>query len=264
MDPKQKALGIVFLFLMTLVAYQPTTQGDFIWDDDAHVLAMEQWSQGEALRKIWLEPGSLNQYYPLTYTSFWVENRVWNLNPIGYHFVNIFLHGLNAVLVWLLLVRLSVPLPYLIAAVFAIHPVHAETVAWISERKNVLSGLFYLSALLAYLRFSKGYWREEGRLNETNNPWPFYFISLLLFTCALLSKTVTSTLPATILLLHWWKYNGLKIRAVLLMLPFFSLAAFLGSITAKLELASVKNICEGECDLSFVDSFLVAGRALWF
>src|SRR5687767_6770335 len=168
------------LLLLTVIAYLPATRGDFIWDDDHYVSENKILRLPNALEEIWLEPKSTPQYYPLVFTTFWLEHKIWGLNPAGYHWTNILLHGMNAVLVWLVLRKLEVPGSWFIGALFALHPVHVESVAWITERKNVLSGFFYGLAMLACLRFLL----DKGS-------WVWYAVGVLLFVCALLSKTVT-------------------------------------------------------------------------
>ena len=137
-------------------------------------------------------PGEAH-YWPLTYTTFWLEHKIWGLAPAGYHIVNVLLHFFNSLLVWRLLLRLAVPGAWVVAAVFAVHPLHVESVAWIIERKDVLSGLFYLAAVLVWLRFL-----------EQPRPWR-YGLALLLFAAGLLSKSIVVTLPAALLILQWWK-----------------------------------------------------------
>jgi len=136
-------------------------------------------------------PGVTPQYYPLTFTTFWVEHPLWKLHPFGYHLVNILLHALNAVLLWGLLRRLEIPGAWFVAAIFALHPVQVESVAWITERKNVLAGTFYFLALLAYFRFRP----LVGERADSTLDWRFYPLVIALFLCALLSKTVTCSLP---------------------------------------------------------------------
>ena len=150
------------LVVLVAAAYAPVFDAGFIWDDDDYVTRNVTLRSLDGLRRIWLEPGAVPQYYPLVHTSFWLEYHLWGLRPRGYHAVNLALHAMNAVLLWLVLRRLAVPAAWLAAAVFAVHPVHVESVAWIAERKNVLSGVFYLCALLAYLRF----WNQPARSRE--------------------------------------------------------------------------------------------------
>src|SRR5215468_9171336 len=180
----------VLLVVVTVAAYLPALHAGFVWDDDSYVTDNAALRSVDGLRRIWFEPGAEPQYYPLTFTTFWVEYHLWGLQPFGYHLVNVFLHAVNALLVWLILRRLRLPGAWFAAAVFALHPMQVESVAWISERKNVLSGLLFLSALLVYLR-AEG---TDGAARRSS--WLAYGVVGVLFVGALLSKTVTCTLPA--------------------------------------------------------------------
>ena len=246
------------LVIATFVAYFPALRGGFIWDDDDHVTNNPVLRSLGGLESIWFKPGATVQYYPLVYTSFWAEYHLWKLQPLGYHLVNILLHALNAILLWYVLRRLGVPGSWWAAAIFALHPVGVESVAWITERKNVLSGLFYLLAALAYLRFRPLTDREAVRACD----WRYYPLVLVLFLCALLSKTVTCSLPAVLLLLVWWKNGRVERRDVLALSPLFVLGVASGLMTAWMEKRA--GASGAEWALSFVQRCLVAGRALWF
>jgi protein O-mannosyl-transferase len=258
MSEKNLALG-AGLMLLVLVAYVPATRCGFIWDDDYYVTNNETLRTTGGLKAIWGEPGKTPQYYPLAFTSFWAEFRGWGLKPAGYHVVNILLHGGNAVLLWLVLRRLGIPGAWFAAALFALHPVQVESVAWVTERKNVLSGLFYWAALLAYLRFSP----PETDLAFRVRPWGWYGLALAFFACALLSKTVTCSLPAALVLLYWWKRGTVVYREVLALAPLFVLGAALAAVTVLMERHHVGAVGE-DWALSPVERVLVAGRALWF
>lgn len=142
------------LFLVTGVAYLPAIRGGFIWDDNGFVTKPELQSR-HGLWRIWFNVGATEQYYPLLHTAFWIEHRLWGDAPIGYHLATIALHATAACLLAAALRRLAIPGAWLAASVFALHPVLVESVAWISEQKNTLSIVFYLSAALAYLRFDR-------------------------------------------------------------------------------------------------------------
>src|SRR5207302_7473148 len=144
------------LALLVVAAYLPALNAGFIWDDDAYVTANATLRTLDGLRRIWLEPGAVPQYYPLTFTSLWLDHHLWGVQALAYHLVNVLLHGLDAILVWVIGRRLALPGAWFVAAVFAVHPVHVESVAWVTERKNVLSGALYLGALLTYLRYAGG------------------------------------------------------------------------------------------------------------
>ena len=258
MTAKRFALG-AGLVGMVVAAYLPATRGGFIWDDDDYVTNNPTLRSREGLRAIWFRPGATPQYYPLVFTGFWMEYRLWGLSPAGYHWVNVLLHAANAVLVWRLLGRLKVPGAWLAAAVFALHPVQVESVGWITERKNVLSALLYLTALLAYFRFSPP---EAERAPEPGR-WGWYALALALFLGALWSKTVTCILPAAVLLIFWWKRGRVGWRDALALVPFFLLGAALALTTVRMEKEHVG--AEGaEWDLSAAQRCLIAGRAPWF
>jgi protein O-mannosyl-transferase len=251
--------GAGLIVLVTLVSYIPAMRGGFIWDDDDYVINNPTLRTAEGLRRIWCEVGATMQYYPMVFSSFWAEYQLWGLQPFGYHLVNVLLHAANALLLWVVLRRLRVPGAWLAAAVFAVHPVHVESVAWITERKNVLSGFFYLAALLAYLRFSPP--DEEAR--PGGRRWGFYVLAWILFAGALLSKTVTCTLPAALLILLWWKRSRLTPGDMLPLVPMFVAGAIMGLTTAAVEKRHVG--AEGpEWAFSIADRFLIAGHAVWF
>lgn len=259
------------LIAITVTAYWPAMQsGGFIWDDADYVVQNKTLRDVEGLKDIWLSPRATPQYYPLVFTTYWVEFRLWGLNPRGYHVTNVLLHALACLLLWRVLRRLQVPGAWLVGAIFAAHPVHVESVAWITERKNVLSGVFYLGAALAYLRWAHP---QAGAKRSTR----VYITSILLFLCALLSKTVTATLPAALVLMAWWKDGDLKdpsaadsrpeirrlFSQIVPLVPFFVVGLGLSLVTVILEKHHV-GAKGAEWSLTFIDRGLIAGRALWF
>ncbi len=245
------------IFLLACVVYLPALRDHFIWDDDLYVTENRTLTSLDGLRRIWTEPTVNVQYYPLVHTSFWVERHLWGLRPFGYHLNNVLLHAANAVLLWCVLRRLEVRGAWLAGAIFAVHPMTVESVAWITERKNVLSTFFYLFALLSYFRFSPP--------ENENAPrhWRFYLLALALFVCALLSKTVTCSLPAAILLIVWWKRGKISLRELLPTIPFFAFGALFGAGTAWLEKHTV-GAHGSDYALTFFDRCVLAARALCF
>jgi protein O-mannosyl-transferase len=243
-----------FLATLVVIAYLPALGGGFSWDDDAYVTNNLTLRSVAGLSQIWGRLTATPQYYPLVFTSFWLEYHLWGLNPFGYHVVNVLLHTLAAILLWRVLVRLQLPGAWLAAGIFALHPVAVESVAWVTERKNVLSGVFYFAAALAYLRW------QDSRATARRT---LYLLSLALFLCALFSKTVTASLPAALLLVTWWKHGRITRRDVWPLLPFFVAGGALGLVTSWLERTHV-GANGPDWTLSFWDRFLIAGRALWF
>ena len=257
--------GCLALAILTIIAYWPTFHCGFIWDDDSYVTQNLLLHNLDGLARIWI-PYQTPQYYPAVFTSFWIEYQLWELNPRGYHIVNVLLHIINALLVWRLSIVLRLPGGvaggWLISAVFALHPVHAESVAWITERKNVLSAMFYLAAALSYLRF------EAIRTSKsTSKPFQetagWYGMSLTLFILALLSKTVTCSLPAALILMMLFQRRPMTFRRLLPLAPMFAIGLLLALNTAAIERSHVG--AEGaEFDFSIADRFLIASRALLF
>ena len=136
----------------TIIAYHPVWHAGFVFDDDIHIRQNRMLFDPDGLKQIWTSLES-PQYYPMVFTSFRLEQALWGLSPSGYHWINLLLHAASVVLVWRVLRRLGLPGAWLAAAIFAVHPVNVESVAWISERKNALSMPFYLLSLLLYLMF---------------------------------------------------------------------------------------------------------------
>jgi hypothetical protein len=254
-----RAVGIFVILCAVGLAYQPVIQGDFLWDDDTLVSANELLRNQQGLRKIWTEPGATAQYYPLTFSVFWLGYQLWGLNTSGYHLLNILLHGLNALWVWKILCRLKCPGAFAAALLFALHPVHVESVAWISELKNVLSAQFYLLALNQYL----DYVLPGDRPEHTKTSVISYIFSLVFYLCALLSKTITCTFPIAVLILLWWKTGRVHRRDVVPLIPFLALGAGFALGTAWMEKQFVGASGEG-WTFTFIERCLIAGRAFWF
>ena len=197
----QRRSAFIFAFILvaaTILAYSPAWNGGFLWDDDVYITNNELLTAPDGLRRIWFSLDSPSQYFPLVYSAFRIEHRLWALNPTGYHWVNLLLHTANALLVWVVLVRLKVPGAWLAGAIFALHPVQVESVAWITERKNVLMAFFFLLTLLCWIAFID---------ERTKRPWLFYGLALILYLLALLAKTTACTLPAALFLIFGWKRN---------------------------------------------------------
>ena len=287
------AIPSALIVLLVFLAYLPALHGGFIFDDDLWMKNLSALFQNTSgLHLMWFQPTALPQYYPLSGTTFWLDYQFWKFWTTPYHVENVLLHALAALLFWRLLLRLQLPGAWLAGAIFALHPVMVESVAWITERRNVLSLVLYLGALLSYLRYEQVVTGDQPSPGSgtAGQPSPgsgtagkcqltrtvsilsritchvslFYGLAFVLFLCALLAKTTTFSLPAAILLIGWWKRGQIRWGAdVLPTLPFFALALGLCAVTAWLEKYHVR--AEGsDFALTFPQRCLVAGRVFWF
>ena len=247
-------LFVLLLAAVTILAYRPAWNGGFLWDDDAYVTNNELLTAPDGLRRIWFSFDSPSQYFPLVYTTFRIERALWGLNPAGYHVVNVLLHVANALLVWRLLARLRVPGAWLAGAIFALHPVQVESVAWITERKNVLMGFFFLLTLLTWVEFLD---------QQTRRRWRLYLLALVLYALALLSKTTACTLPAALLLILWLRKKSVTKGTLLQVVPFVVLGIAMGLLTIWWE--RYHQGTRGPLfALGLIERILVASRAVWF
>jgi tetratricopeptide (TPR) repeat protein len=260
------------LAALTALAYLPAWRAGIIWNDPDYITRAPLRSL-TGLGQIWTKLGATEQYYPLLHSAFWVEFHFWGASALGYHLFNVALHATSVVLLAGLLSALFArkwPTPpgapawteqaaWIGAALFAVHPVMAESVIWISEQKNTLSLVFYLWAARQYLRFAflnsrRGYWQ-----------------GLLLFLAALLSKTVTATLGPALLVMLWWAGEPLwpsaKARAAKWQIgwlaPWLLLGAVAGVFSAWVERTYV-GASGADFTLNFVERTLLAARIPWF
>jgi len=272
-------LFAIVLVLATIFAYRPAWNGGFIWDDDFYVTKNRLLTAPDGLRLIWFSLESPSQYFPLTYTSFRIEHALWGLKPTGYHWVNILLHTANALLLWRLLAELRVPGAWLAAGIFALHPVQVESVAWITERKNVLMAFFFLLALLAWTRFidepnqrpiqrSSAHRNqrakevtEVGKFNRLS--WRFYWLALIFYLLALCSKATACTLPAALFLILWLQKKRIDWRRVLQIVPFIVLGLAMGLMVIWWE--RYHQFTRGPMfALGPLERLIVATHAVWF
>jgi Flp pilus assembly protein TadD len=253
--------GILLILVITFIAYIPATKAGYIWDDDDHFTENELMNDWEGFKKIWSSSSAV--YYPLVLTSFWIMRRLWGLIPLPYHLVNIFLHSLNAMLFWMLLKRLKVRGAWFAGALFALHPVHVESVAWVTELKNTQSALLYLLSLLSFHKFYLLKLDETIEDKGRNGKRAWYFLCLLFFLLALLSKPSTVMLPAVLALFIFWREGKIRFKHLLPTIPFFLLSLASSGWTVW-EQKFHSGARGAEWSLTFLERLLVAGRIVWF
>ncbi len=265
---RRRTLAGVALGLLVVGSYVPAFFAGFVWDDRifTEAPAVRDWA---GLGRIWFSPAEIRNeahYWPLVYTTFWLEHKLWGFAPAGYHVVNVLLHLVNTLLLWRLGVRLTLPGAWLVGAVFAVHPLHVESVAWIMERKDVLSGLCYLAAFAAWVRYAEAP-DARGRTRR-------YCLALVLFGLGLLSKSIVVTLPAALLLWLWWQrgrapgegeregapFAGIAGVDLFRLVPFFAVGVA-AAVADVLFSASREPL---SFDYSMGERTLIAARALWF
>jgi protein O-mannosyl-transferase len=255
-SPRRRAfIFALVLAAVTILMYRPAWNGGFLWDDDDYITNNELLTAHDGLRRIWFSLDSPSQYFPLVYTTFRLENALWGLNPTGYHWVNLLLHAANALLVWAMLARLKVPGAWLAGAIFALHPVQVESVAWITERKNVLMGFFFLLTLLAWIAFVD---------DRTKRPRLFYGLALVLYLLALSAKTTACTLPAALFLILWLQKKPISWKRIFQIIPFLILGLAMGALAMWWERYHQGTSRALFTFLNPIERVLVASRAVWF
>jgi tetratricopeptide (TPR) repeat protein len=248
--------GAGAIVIACFIAYIPAIRAGFIWDDDQYVTANPLLTAPDGLYRIWFSTDSPSQYFPLAYTTYRLEHRLWGLDPMGYHVVNIAIHITNALLLWLVIRRLNIPGAWFASAVFALHPVNVESAAWITERKNVLMLLFSLLSVVCWLKSAL-----DGRCGR--KPILFYAGSLVLYALALFSKATACTLPIALVLILWFKSIHLSAKRLAKIIPYIAMGIGIGILVMWWERhhqgAGYVNLGLGPAA-----KLLIAGRALWF
>jgi tetratricopeptide (TPR) repeat protein len=212
----QAALAAI-LIVAAFAVYWPALHSGFVFDD--HDLVERSALLSGPLWRIWFTSAAPD-YWPLTYTTFWLERRLWGVDPAGFHLVNVALHAATTLLLWRALRALRVPGAWLGALLFAVHPVCVESVAWISERKNTLSAALLAGAVLAWIRFERGLRRRD------------HAAALSLFVLALLAKASAVMIPFVLLGITLHVHGRITRRDLARVAPFFAAAAALGALTA--------------------------------
>lgn len=244
---------LALLVASALAAYWPALSAGFIWNDSDYVTAPELRSLA-GLLKIWFKVGATQQYYPLLHSMFWVEHRLWGDHPLGYHLFNILVHAANGALFVALLKRLRVPGAWLAGFIFVLHPVYAESVAWITEEKNTVSTLFYLASAWLFAG-------PDGDLapSRSRRWWAFG-----LFAIAILSKSVAATLPAALLVAVWWRRGRIDWRRdARPLLPWFGAALAIGVFTGWVERTYI-GAKGSNFNFNLLERGLIAGHVVWF
>ena len=238
--------------------YYPSIRGDFILDDDILLTQSELIKAPDGLYRFWCTAEAVD-YWPVTNSSLWFEWRLWGDRPTGYHVTNVLLHCAASLLVWLLLKKLSIPWAFLAALLFAVHPVNVESVAWISQRKNILAMLFFLLSIFSYV---------EAELKTTLNASAivpggtkrWYGLSFFLFLLAMLSKGSAVILPPLLLLIVLWRRKATWQDAVRLM-PFFAASAALTWVNILFQNKGSENAIRS---IEPIARLLQAGAVPWF
>ena len=244
--------GVLLICGLSLLTYAPALHGDFMLDDDRYLTNTPLIASADGLYRIWFTTEALD-YWPMAYTSFWFEWRLWGRHPLGYHVVNLALHVSITLLLWLVLRRLSIPGAFLAALLFSIHPVNVVAVAWISQRKTLLAALFLLLSILCFLREEK----RRGVGEQGLGRW--YWLSLFAFLLAALSKISVVSMPLVFLLIVWWLRGQITRVDLLRSLPYFGIS--LATILVQLQF---KTHGDPAPDPIWAERFAGAGVAVWF
>jgi len=226
-----EALRAAVIVLAGLWIYFPALRGDWVWDDITEVAQNPVLEDPAGLRSIWTAAKGAD-YFPLKTTLQWLEWRAWGPHPLGYHLATLALHLLSALLFWRLLARWGVRWAWVGGLLLVLHPLAVESVAWIAETKNTLSLALALLALHAYVSFDeRASAVKTARRSPNGEGRAFYWLSLLCFLAALLSKTTVAMFPVILLLYAWWRRGRVGGSDLGASVPFFALSLGLGLVT---------------------------------
>lgn len=231
-------LSALLLFLIAFTIYLPALKNGFVnWDDDKYVYLNTHIRSIDWYFLKWvLTETTFSNWHPLTTLSYAMDYTIWGLKPLGYHLTNNIFHSLNTLLVFILSFKLvkicnhqkAIIAAFVTSLMFAIHPLHVESVAWISERKDVLYAFFYLLAIIVYLEYSS--------CTKRSKKYRLYMICISLFLFSLLSKPMAVSLPVVLLILDFYplqRFKDKKTAKKLLTekIPFFILSVTFSIVT---------------------------------
>jgi tetratricopeptide (TPR) repeat protein len=223
-DKSRISLICFLLGLTTLITFGQVCRNDFInYDDTIYVTENQHVRGGLTFNNVFwaFTAAHGSNWHPITGLSHIIDCQLFGLNPAGHHFTNLLLHIANTLLLFLVLKDMTAALwqSAFVAALFALHPLHVESVAWIAERKDVLSTTFWFLTMAAYVRY----------VRQRSVTW--YIGTLVLFALGLMTKPMLVTLPFVLLLLDYWPLGRLTRQAIFEKLPFFALSVILSVIT---------------------------------
>jgi tetratricopeptide (TPR) repeat protein len=258
----------LLLIALVFVAYAQVFEAGFIWDDESHLTQNPCVIGPLGLKEIWTTTAAV--YYPLVLTTFWALHKFFGLNPLPYHVLNVLLHAGSAILLWRVLQLLRIRGAWLGAALWALHPVMVQSVAWITEVKNTQSCLFYLLSTFFFLKWEGGQQDQPaagsrpptGRSEDRSSASSF-FLSLLFFTLATLSKPSVVMLPFVLALCIWWIRRKIRLRDALALIP-FALISALASMWTIWEQKFHAHAVGPDWAQTLPERFIIAGRAIWF
>jgi len=248
---KTLVLPILGILALTFGIFSPTLNYDFVnWDDPLNILENPnlQTFDWASIKGIFSST-VIGNYNPLTILTFAVEKAFFGLNPTVFHFNNLLLHLVCIFLVYriALSLKLNTAAAILVALLFAIHPMRVESVTWITERKDVLFGAFYLGAIFQYIRYC----------NSKQKQPKIYWSIIILFILSLLSKIQAVSLPLSFLAIDYWFKRPLKWNLVIEKIPYFALSMLIGVIGVIL--LKQEGSLEDEAAFSFIDRLFIGG-----
>src|SRR6516165_87463 len=255
--PSRDWLWGLILILSVLLTYAPVWKAGFIYDDGQFLAANPCVVGPLGLKEIWTTSSA--DICPLLFTAFWAEHALWGLEPLPYHLVTVFLHGACAILLWRVLRSLRVPGAWLGAALWALHPVEVESVAWVSEMKNTESGLFFLLSILFYVRWLRAK-QPDGR---TGGGWD-YVLTLLFAALAMASKSSTVILPVVLCLCTWWLEGRWHWRNLARVVPVFLMAIVPSAVTIWTQGLQLATDTDPQWVRTWPERLATAGDAVWF